>query len=102
LKKCPKKIKMIISLKAKCQIYLKPCCKFEFVCFLEIYQRKFIHLVHGGTPEDPFSPRRPKISLTMPILGSVWASMKAKRNNFEIFWKVISKCPNQVEKMPSL
>jgi len=80
IEKCPKKIKMIISLKAKCHIYLKPCCKIEFVCFLETYLRKFINLDHGGTPEDPFSQRAPKISLTGPI--------QAKRSNFEIFWKV--------------
>ena len=62
-----KKIKMMISLKAKCRIYLKPCLKFEFVCFLETYLRKFIDLDHGRTPEDPFSPRVPKISITGPI-----------------------------------
>ena len=58
----PLKIKMIISLKAKFGIYFKPCCTFEFVCFLETYQRKFIDLDHGGSPEDPFSPKVPKIS----------------------------------------
>ena len=48
-------------------IYLKPCCKFEFVCFLETYLRKFINLDYGGTQEDPFSPSVPKISLTGSI-----------------------------------
>ena len=62
-----KKIKMMISLKAKCRIYLKPCCKLEFVCFLETYLRNFINLDHGGTPEDPFSSGMPKLSLTGPI-----------------------------------
>ena len=67
IEKCPRKIEMIISLKAKCQMYLKSCCKSEFVNFLETYLQKFINMDHGGTPEDPFSPRVPKISLTGPI-----------------------------------
>ena len=50
--------------------------------FLETYLRKFTNLDRGGTPEDPLSPRVPKISLTGPI----WVSMRAKKNNFEIFW----------------
>ena len=54
---------------AKCWIYLKTCCKFEFFCFLETFDRKFINLDHGGTLEDPFSPRVPKTSLKVPILG---------------------------------
>ena len=37
---------------AKCRIYLNPCCKFELVCFLKTYLRKFINLDHGGTAED--------------------------------------------------
>ena len=52
---------------AKCWIYLKLCCKFEFVRFLQTYIRTFINFDHGGTPEDPFSPRVPKIKLTGPI-----------------------------------
>ena len=43
------------------------CSKFDFVCFLETYLRKFINWDNGGAPEDPFSPRVPKISLTGPI-----------------------------------
>ena len=35
---------------AKCQIYLNRHCKFQLVCFLETYLRKFINLDHGGTP----------------------------------------------------
>ena len=52
---------------AKCRIYLNQCVKFELVCFLETYLRKFINMYNGGTPEDPFSTRVPKISLTGPI-----------------------------------
>ena len=49
---------------------------------ITLYYRKFINLDYAGIPEDPFSPRVPKISLTGPI----WVSMKAKKDNFEIFW----------------
>ena len=51
----------------------------------ETYYRKFINLDYAGIPEDPFSSRGPKISLTGPNTGSIWPSMKAKRNNLEIF-----------------
>ena len=85
------KMKMIISPKPKCRNYLKPCCKFGLVYFLETYQRKLINMDHGGSADDPFSTKVPKISLTGPIYGSIWVSMKAKRNHFEIFWKVIIK-----------
>ena len=69
----------------------------------ETYYRKFINLDYAGIPEDPFSPRVPKISLTGPNTGSIWASMKAKRNNLEIFWKVnIKMSQSSVENATSL
>ena len=77
---------------AKCQIYLKPCCKFDFVCFLETYLRKFINLDDGGTPDDPFSPRVPKSTSRGPFRHPFWASMKSKRNKFEIVW-MLPLCP---------
>ena len=54
---------------AEYRIYLKPGCKFEFVCCLDINLRIFINLDLGGTPEDPSSPRVPKISLAGSIQG---------------------------------
>ena len=78
----------VFLLKASLKGPVKKYLPIEFVCFLETYLRKFIHFDHGGTPEDPFSPRVPKISLTEFILGSLWASMKAKWNYFEMLWKV--------------
>ena len=44
---------------AKWWINLKPCCKFKFVCCLEMYLRKLINLDYEGTLEEPFLERVP-------------------------------------------